>query len=317
VRSRLAESLRVRVGRAFSATTFEELEARVERMPWAAFLGRGGAAPRVRVTCHKSRLHHSGAVGQRVLGRIRARLGLAQGAGEQQATVYVRVVRDRVQLSVDAAGELLHRRGYRSRIGEAPLRETLAAACLAAADYRGDRPLWDPFCGSGTVIIEAAAAAAGVAPGASRAFAFQSWPTHDGDAFAAFVEGLPAPADPGAQAMGSDVDGEVLAAARANARDAGVDHITSFQRGDFDAVAAQVPRGAMVVSNPPYGRRLIGALEDTYRRLGRLLRRRTDLGPVVLLSGHRDLPRYTGLRWDTLRSLDNRGLPVRLLRLER
>ena len=319
--SRLAESLRVRLGRAFEATAFDQLKARVERMPWAAFLRRHGAPPRVQVTCHKSRLHHTGAVAQRVTESIAARLGLKEppAGGDEQATVYVRVVHDQFQLSLDAAGERLHRRGYRARVGEAPLRETLAAACLAAAGYDGRRPLWDPFCGSGTLVIEAMAMATGQAPGARRAFAFQRWPTHADDAFAAYRDGLPEPHAPRSAALGSDVDGEVIDAARANALQAGLDRHVTFRQDDFVTVAGEIPEGAMVVSNPPYGHRLGGgkALVSTFRRLGKLLRRRTDLGPVVLLSGYRDLPRCTGLRWETLRSFDNRGLPVKLLRLDR
>ena len=315
--SRLAESLRVRLGRVFEATTFEQLQAKVARLPWAAFLGRDGAPPRVQVTCHKSRLHHSGAVAQRVAGSIRDRLGLAEETGEP-ATVFVRIVHDQVQLSVDAAGERMHRRGYRVNIGLAPLRETLAAACLMAAGYDGQRPLWDPFCGAGTLIIEAMGMAAGQAPGARRSFAFQGWPTHDAGAFAAQLAGLPALNDACPAALGSDLEKKAVAAARTNARAAGLGQRVSFRPGDFEAVARSAPPGAMIVSNPPYGRRLEGGkLADTFRRLGALLRRRTDLGPVVLLSGHRDLPRHTGLRWETLRSFDNRGLPVNLLQLQR
>lgn len=316
LRSRLAESVRVRVGREFTATSFTQLKEQVGRMPWAAFLQRGGPAPRVSVTCHKSRLHHSGAVTQRVEQSIGQRLDLGDREPGEQPGVHVRLRHDRVQLSVEA-GERLHRRGYRTRVGQAPLRETLAAACLRAAGYDGLRPLWDPFCGSGTLVIEAMAMAAHLAPGFDRSFAFERWPTHDEQEYVAFREGLPRPRDPVVAAFGSDRDPRAVAAARGNARAAGVERHAVFRRGDVEGSASQVPVGAMVVSNPPYGHRLASEdLTSTFRRLGAVLRRRPDLEPVVLLSGHQGLPRLTGLSWTRLRTLDNRGLKVHLLRLD-
>ncbi len=321
LRSRLAESVRVRVGREFTATSFALLQDRVARLPWAVFIRRGGPAPRVSVTCHKSRLHHSGAVAERVAASMTERLGLisekSDERSDEQPGVYVRLMRDRVLLSVDA-GERLHRRGYRTRVGQAPLRETLAAACLRAAGYHGQRPLWDPFCGSGTLVIEAASMAAGVVPGGQRSFAFERWPAHDAQAYLAYRQGLPGDRQPTAAVLGTDHDPGAVAAARANAGAAGVDRHTTFRRADVEAAARQVPVGAMVVSNPPYGHRLDSPeLASTFRRLGAVLRRRPDLQPVVLLSGHGGLPRLTGLPWATLRSLKNRGLAVRLLQLDR
>src|SRR5262245_16561985 len=135
--SRLAESVRVRL-RAFEARTFAELESGLARLPWHAYLDRGAfGAGRVRidVTCKKSRLYHSDAVAERVEQVIAARLGQAlvehDGVGSQIhsiARVFVRILRDRVQVSVDASGERLHKRGYRVEVSRAPLRETLAAA---------------------------------------------------------------------------------------------------------------------------------------------------------------------------------------------
>lgn len=321
LQSRLAESLRVRVGRSFAATSFAQLEQRVERLPWAAYIARGAAVPRMQVTCHRSRLYHTGAVAQRVQRVVARRLELcADPTDGEQATIFARIVRDQVQLAVDASGELLHRRGYRTHVGLAPLRETLAAACLAAAGFDGTRPLWDPFCGSGTLLLEAQSMACGVLPGALREFAFQRWPVHQADAFAAHRVGLtPSPGTPAAAALGSDLDPGALEAARHNAKNAGLTSHIQWRQGDFEAVAGEVPRGAMVVSNPPYGHRLggQGQLARTFRRLGLLLRRRADLDPVVLLWGHPDLPRAGGLRWRAITSLHNRGLAVKLLRLER
>jgi len=312
--SRLAETLRVRLGRGFDARTFDELVEHCRRQAWSAYLPRGGAMPRIQVTCKRSALYHSDAVAERIQALLAERLGSREPAGE--ARVHVRLNKDRCQISVDAAGEPLHRRGYRKHLSEAPLRETLAAAARAAAGYRAGQPLWDPFCGAGTIALEALGVATGAAPGLQRRFACEDWPVHDAGAFADLQAALPAPHAPLAPIIGSDRSADALDAARANARPLEHGDEIRWLLGDFAEVADKIPEGAAVVSNPPYGRRSRGRA-GAPGRLGELLRRRPDLGPVVLLNGDADLPRQTGLRWRTLASLKNRGLPVRLLQLDR
>lgn len=325
--SALAEGVRLRVGRSALTRTFDELQSYIARLPLHAFLRRGGALPRIRVTCKKSRLYHSDAVAERVEQVLRQRLSCGEAASSGQI-LHVRLEQDRVQLSVDAAGEPLHRRGYRTHVGEAPLRETLAAALLQAAGYRGERALWDPFCGSGTIAIEAMARARSVAPGAARSFAFEGWPTHDAQAYAALCEESKA-GDAQAEdrsdgptsrprVIGSDRDAKVLGAARENAARAGLAHAIEWRRGSFDRVEREVGRGVAMISNPPYGQRLDGPdLERTYTRLGQMLRRRRDIAPVVLLDGSKGLLAKTRLPWRVLWRFENRGLPVRVVELVR
>lgn len=312
--SRLAETLRVRLGKPFEARTFEELVERAGRLPWNAYLPRGGALPRVQVTCKRSRLYHSDAVAERITAVLTERLGCTEDPGE--ARVYVRLRNDRCQLSVDAAGEPLHRRGYRKHVSEAPLRETLAAACLAAAGVRPEQALWDPFCGGGTIPLEALGLAMGASPGVSRRFAFEAWPVHDRAAFATLRAGLPRTAAPAAPIIGSDRSAAALDAARANAAGLEYGQEVRWLMGDFAEVAPQIPAGAAVVSNPPYGLRSRGSTHDA-RRLGKLLNERLDLAPVLLLSGDPDYARQTRCSWETVSMFQNRGLPVRLLRLAR
>lgn len=319
--SRLAESIRVRIGRPFVARSFEQLQ-HVTRLPWAAFLDRSGPWPRVKVTCHKSRLHHSGAVAQRIGEALAGRLGL-DGAeartGMPGPTIFARLVRDRVQLSVDASGELLHRRGYRISTGRAPLRETLAAACLRAAGYlsqSGDAPLWDPFCGTGTIVLEAQDAITGRWPGIRRAFAFERWPTHDAEAFDAFKAGLNRRDQPAARVIGSDLDQRQLDAAVRNARRADLEHHVTWLAGDFEEVEQKIPEGAWILTNPPYGPRCGGrGLGELYRRFGELLRRRSDLSTnTFVLSGHPAFRSRTRMDWKTVLAFGNQGVPVELVR---
>ena len=315
--SRLAESVRVRLGAPFAAVSFEALHAGLLRLPWAAYRVRGGELPEIRVTCRRSRLYHSGAVAQRAAELLRERLDLLQGAAAEGAPrIYLRLERDRAQVTVDASGELLHRRGYRLHVGQAPLRETLAAACLREAGYDGTQALWDPFCGAGTIPLEALAVATGAWPGAQRRFAFERWPTHDADGFARLRESQPPRREHGAQVLGSDIDADVLDAARRNARAAELAQGLQLLEGDFETVSERAPQGAMIVCNPPYGHRLAGQGE-LHRRFGALLARRSDLDPVLVLTGRRGFARATGLPWEPVLAFSNRGLPVRLLRLAR
>jgi len=323
LRSRLAESVRVRLGRPFRAVRFEQLRERLGRLPWSAYIPRG-LRPEVRVSCRRSRLYHSDAVAQRIEAVLEERLETAapvaaaglHAGGLQPPRVYARLERDLVQISIDASGEPLHRRGYRTHVGAAPLRETLAAACLRAAGLSGVSALWDPFCGAGTVPVEALREAMDLAPGASRRFAFEAWPTHDAEAYGVLVRDLPAARPPAMSVFGSDVDRDVLAAARDNARRAGVAEHLKLLEGDFETVAARIPPGAAVVTNPPHGRRLTGrGLRELHRRLGALLAGRPDLSPVHVLTGYPGFRRATGLPWRQVLTFDNRGSPVRLLRL--
>ncbi|HEX8244542.1 MAG TPA: hypothetical protein VF541_13640, partial [Longimicrobium sp.] len=177
----------------FRARTFIELERHARRVPWERWVAKGRPV-RLRVTSKKSKLYHEGAIAERLLGFIEDRVGGIgarhaekgpedEGAETPDAQLFiVRVLRDEVTVSADASGALLHLRGYRQALAKAPLRETLAAAMLLGAGWRGDSPLVDPMCGSGTIPIEGALIARNVAPGLARArrepraFAFTAWP---------------------------------------------------------------------------------------------------------------------------------------------
>ncbi|MDB4880646.1 MAG: methylase, partial [Gemmatimonadetes bacterium] len=190
---RIASRVVVRVAR-FKATSFVELEREARRIAWGRVIP-AGATVHFRVTCRKSRLYHSDAVAQRVADAIvRALPGtVAQGssgrasdeddadtgggAGVEPAgqLIIVRMFHDECTISADSSGELLHRRGYRQAATKAPMRETIAAALLAASEWDGIAPLVDPLCGSGTIPIEAALRARAMPPGAERRFAVEGW----------------------------------------------------------------------------------------------------------------------------------------------
>ena len=174
VRGRVATRVLVRL-RRFKADGFHSLEMGLKAIPWGEWLA-ADAGVQVSVTADAgSKLYHSGAVEERVLAV------LDRPEGDQR--VFVRVLNDVVTVSLDASGDSLHRRGYRGAAGKAPLRETLAAAVVLGSGWDARSPLVDPFCGSGTIAIEAAMIARRMAPGRHRSFAFQSWPSFDAAAW--------------------------------------------------------------------------------------------------------------------------------------
>jgi len=326
----LATRLLVRVG-SFRAPGFPELHAQAARLPWERFIA-GGAAPRiiVSVTAHKSRLYHTGGIAERVAKGLGERLGAAPellpaeddeailepGAAVATAPtrIYVRLERDQCTVSIDSSGEPLHRRGYRLALARAPLRPSLAAAMLRGAGWLPGEPLLDPFCGSGTIVIEAARWACGRAPGGERGFAFTDWPGFDGVAALARARAdlPPETLSPG-PIVGSDRDPGAIAAARANAQRAGVAAALRLEQRPLSACEPP-PGPGLVLSNPPYGVRVgkRGPLRDLYAQLGHVLRDRLPGWRVALLCGD-DLWRCCGLPLAPTRGLRNGGLAVQLV----
>jgi putative N6-adenine-specific DNA methylase len=280
---RTASRVVARLGR-FHASTFYELERRAKKLPWEKFLPASGPV-RLRVTCRKSRLYHSDAVAERVLSAISESASRAieassgdsddeaEDAGDTGQLFIVRIVHDEVEISADSSGELLHRRGYRQEIAKAPLRETLAAAMVLASGWRRGEPVLDPMCGSGTIPIEAALIARGIAPGAQRKFQFMRWPTFDEKRWNVILENAQSSATGAIEIIsGSDRDAGAIGAARRNAERAGVAETIQFsERAISDTIAGLDDAGAgWVLTNPPYGVR-IGEGEDLrnlYARLG-------------------------------------------------
>jgi putative N6-adenine-specific DNA methylase len=340
---RTASRVLARVGQ-FYAAAFSELRKKAGRLPWERYL-QPGQAVTIRATSHKSKLYHSGGVAERVLGAIGDRLGqapppgpgravdegsegearpeLEAGSGRAPALVVVRLARDLCTLSVDSSGTLLHRRGYRLATAKAPMRETLAAGMLLAARWDPDAPLVDPFCGSGTIVIEAALLAQRAAPGAARRFAFMDWPDFDPRVWQRLVEEAEAQrsAGPFPPLVGADRDAGAIEAARANAARAGVGHLATFAHQSVSALAAP-PGPGWIVTNPPYGVRLAGKagrggpdLRNLYAQFGRVLRERCPGWQVAVLAGDPRLAQASRLRFDPARTVRivNGGLAVQLL----
>jgi putative N6-adenine-specific DNA methylase len=317
----------------FRARTFIEMERHGKKVPWERWVARGRRV-RLRVTSKKSKLYHEGAIAERLLNFIDDRVGgigkaeAVKGAededvetGDEQLFV-VRVVRDEFTVSADSSGALLHFRGYRQALARAPLRETLGAAMLLGSGWRGDSPLLDPMCGSGTIPIEAALIARRIAPGLTsperqpRAFAFTAWPGHDNVAWESAVaeaRGAILPSSP-VPVLGSDRDVGAIEAARSNAGRAGVADDVGFDVRPVSAV--EPPEGAgLMIANPPYGVRVgeSDALRSLYAAVGKTARARAPGWTLALLSADRKLEGQVGLPFDERFRTSNGGIPVRLV----
>jgi putative N6-adenine-specific DNA methylase len=227
--------------------------------------------------------------------------------------VIVRLVNDECTLSIDTSGPLLHRRGYRLETAKAPLRETLAAGLLLASGWDAASPLLDPFCGSGTIAIEAALLAKQIPPGSARRFAFMDWPGFQPAAWDALLaESRQAIRPDIPPILASDRDAGAVQIAQANAGRAGLaGHIEFSHR----AVSAIEPAGTgWVVTNPPYGLRVSANkdLRNLYAQFGNVLRLKCPAWHIAVLCSDPALLRQIGLPLDTSLSLVNGGVAVRL-----
>lgn len=326
--SRIATRVVVRIG-TFVARSFADLETRAAKLPWADFLGPE-LSPVFRVSALKSKLYHTDAIAER-LHRVTGTEPLADASHtdhERVQLVVVRLAHDKVTVSIDSSGDSLHRRGWRQQVAKAPMRETLAAAVVRASGWAFDRPVLDPMCGSGTIPIEAALAAAGLAPGARRSFAFQRWPSFRPGTFASVDAGVRAAATDAARRaavppiLAGDRDEGAVAAATANAARAGVADLVDIQHGALrDTLRRAADRAAppgLVLTNPPYGTRVGSGrdLRDLYAALGAGMRGDLAGWSLGMLVADRALAGHTALPLEDRFVTTNGGIDVAFLTYE-
>jgi putative N6-adenine-specific DNA methylase len=267
---RTANRVLMRIAR-FQATHFRQLEKALSAVPWELYLAQETPVA-VRATARKSRLHHSDAIAQRLTDAVANRrravvfAPLAPAVPPRPQRIFVRADHDRFTVSLDASGDLLHKRGLKIDVGPAPLRETLAAAILQQVGYTGDTALLDPMCGAGTFLLEAAMRACRIPAGWYRDFAFTGWPAFRPRRWAYLRRTVetavrrPAPAP----ILGFDQDPTACRRVEAALAKGGLGDSVTIQCGDFfnlDPVHLGLPPG-LVVINPPYGKRLGAAPES-------------------------------------------------------
>jgi len=304
---------------SFGAVGFPELIRKTARLPWENYL-KPGQPVRLRVTCHKSKLYHSGAVADRVVEAVSTRLGQPtpiQKADDPESgttpTILVRLVANECTISLDSSGEPLHRRGYRQATGKAPLRENLAAGLLLASGWDGRAPLVDPFCGVGTIAIEAAWMVRQIQPGADREFAFMHWPRFVRRAWNLLLEEnqpVSVPVPP--VIFASDRDAGAIAAAQENAARANVAEFIQFNRKSISDLSVP-PEPGWIVTNPPYGVRTQSTadLRNLYARFGDVLRTHCPGWRVTIVGNDAQLIRHTRLPLNSILTTENGGIKVR------
>ncbi|MBF9048156.1 class I SAM-dependent RNA methyltransferase [Rhodobacterales bacterium LSUCC0031] len=296
---------------AFRALHLAQLDKRARRLAWRDWL-MPDVPVRVEAVCRSSKIYHDKAAAQRIAGALTA-AGIAV-APEAAVVVKARIEDDLCTISIDTSGEPLHRRGHKTFVGKAPLRETMAAGFLWQMGYDGSQAVVDPMCGSGTIVLEAAEIAAGLLPGRSRDFAFQSL-VGGGD------EGRCPSRSPGyleneeavVRFFGFDRDDGAILGARGNAERAGVAGLCRFARqavSDLEPPAGVAP--GIVLTNPPYGAR-IGErklLFAVYGALGAALKARFAGWRVGIVTSDKGLAQATGLGLTPLGPIDHSGTKV-------
>jgi len=320
---RTASRILARVGNFFHATTFEELQERATRLPWERFLSPGQPVT-IHVTCHQSKLFHQGAIARTIHTALEARLGRPSPSvkadevieGRLPQLVMVRIVDNQCTVSMDSSGELLYKRGYRQAVAKAPLRETLAAALLMASGWDKASPLLDPFCGSGTIPIEAALMALAIPPGINRLFAFMDWPNFDEQLWQS-IQAKPASGLTSAPTiLASDRDAGAIKMTGENAERAGVADWIEFKCQAVSSITPPQGGRGWVVTNPPYGVRVSEGkdLRNLYAQFGNVLRLHCPGWSVAVLCNDPILLGQMRLGLDTSLSFVNGGIQVRVAR---
>jgi putative N6-adenine-specific DNA methylase len=311
---RSADRVLVRLGE-FEARDFGELFDRTRDLPWSDWLPVDAAFP-VRAKSVRSRLHSVPDVQSLVKKAIvesLKRQHRREWFEETGATfgVEASILKDRVTVTIDTSGPGLHKRGYRTLVGPAPLKETLAAALIQLSYWNPDRPRVDPQCGSGTIVIEAALMARNRAPGLERSFAAEHWPRispllwsnarEEARAAIASAES--------ASIIGTDADDDALRMARYHARAAGVESSVHFQRKTLAEFSTSRQYGC-VITNPPYGERSgeRHEAEALYREMGRVLGG-LDTWSIYVLTAHERFEQFFGRQAGRRRKLYNGRIP--------
>jgi 23S rRNA (guanine2445-N2)-methyltransferase / 23S rRNA (guanine2069-N7)-methyltransferase len=318
----------------FEAGDARMLHAGVQTLDWASVLAASGSLT-VDANLSQSGLTHSQFAAQTVkdaiVDQFRDATGVRPSVDREQpdARINLHLRRDHATLTLDLSGAPLHQRGWRQAQGAAPLKEHLAAAVLLRARWpelhAQGGVLFDPLCGAGTLLIEGALMAAGVAPGLARArFGFERWPGHDAALWQGLREAAEVAARAGLAALqpvfhGRDRDPAALAAARANAQRAGVAGFIQLERGDVEHMLPPVVgSGGLLVGNPPYGERL-GEMPEVlalYRTIGQRLREHFGGWRAALLFGEQGDGHQIGLKPERSQRLYNGALACTLLQFQ-
>ncbi|MDE6956977.1 MAG: class I SAM-dependent RNA methyltransferase [Lachnospiraceae bacterium] len=309
---RSAERILLKAG-TFKAETFDELFERTKALPWEKFIPKNGKFWVAKAASVKSKLFSPSDIQsimkKAIVERMKEKYHV-EWFEEDGASYPIRVflMKDVVTIGIDTSGVSLHKRGYRLMSSKAPLTETLAAALIMLTPWRKERILVDPFCGSGTFPIEAAMMAANIAPGMNREFTAEEWTNliSKNAWYEAIDEANDLVNDKiEVDIQGYDIDGEVIKAARENAKLAGVEHLIHFQERAVKDLRHPRKYG-FIITNPPYGERLEEKenLPALYREFGESFKK-LDTWSAYMITSYEDTERYFGRKADKNRKIYN------------
>ena len=309
---RTAESVMIQVGR-FKATTFEELFQGIRNLPWEEYIPEDGKFWVKKASSINSKLFSPSdiqSIAKKAMVERMKQKYHKEWFKEDGAAYPVRIflLKDEVTVALDTSGDSLHKRGYRTMTSKAPLTETLAASLIMLTPWRKDRILVDPFCGSGTFPIEAAMIAANIAPGMNRDFTAEEWTNMiDRKLWYECVKEAEDMIDTTVKVdiQGYDIDGDVIKAARENAKRAGVEHMIHFQQRAV-ADLSHPKKYGFIITNPPYGERLEDKadLPALYTQIGQAYQR-LDSWSMFLITSYTDTEKYIGRKADKNRKIYN------------
>lgn len=309
---RTAERVLIKIG-TFHAETFEELFQGTKALPWEDYIPKDGKFWVTKAASVKSKLFSPSDIQsimkKAMVERLRETYHMKwfEESGES-FPIRVFLLKDEVTVGLDTTGESLHKRGYRKLTAKAPIAENLAAALIMLTPWKKDRILVDPFCGSGTIPIEAAMMAAGMAPGMNRSFHAENWYHIIGkknwyDAIDEAMEQIDLQVDTDIQ--GYDIDDEMVSIARANARLAGVEKLIHFQKRSV-AELSHPKKYGFLITNPPYGQRLedAAAMPALYQMIGQRYRMLEDWS-MYLITSYEGAEKDIGRKADKNRKIYN------------
>eukprot|EP01124_Arcella_intermedia_P012459 TRINITY_DN18793_c0_g1_i1.p1 TRINITY_DN18793_c0_g1~~TRINITY_DN18793_c0_g1_i1.p1 ORF type:complete len:402 (-),score=83.90 TRINITY_DN18793_c0_g1_i1:38-1159(-) len=319
----------------------EDVKKKVGLLNWGLYLQQDLTVS-VRVTSKSSRLSHRSLIREEVLRGIHLKVphikqvssDIGEGEKEEEEEeddspqtgqlILIRIVSNYCTVSLDSSGEILHKRGYRLETAKAPIRETLAASILMASQWDMKSPLIDPFCGSGTILIEAAMMAHNLPPGRNRTFSFMNWPSFNKKVWGSLSKAPITPNPLSPYISGSDRDEGAIAISKRNSERAGVSqhiswhchalsNITTEPLLEVHKTNADTPKG-WIVTNPPYGKRISKSkdLRNLYAQLGNVLSKRFQHWNVTLVCPDNHLLSSTRIKWKSGFWTENGGIKIKV-----
>lgn len=317
---RTAERIHLKMGE-FHATSFEELFQGVKRIEWERWIKKDSIFPVKKAVSIKSRLFSTPDIQaitkKATVERLKTvyRVDWLEEKGEEYP-IQVFINKNEVTITLDTSGDSLYKRGYKERQSEASIKETMAALMVMLTPWNETRELIDPFCGAGTILIEAAMIGLNIAPGLNRKFTFENWTQIKEEDWKDIKKQafLSIRNDLEFKLQGYDIDEEVLKIARDNAENAGVADYIHFQQRDMREISSSKKYG-FIITNPPYGERMEDkpTVERLYQDMGRAFKK-LDTWSFYIIASHEEFEKFFGRKADKKRKLYNGMLKTNLFK---